>query len=120
MEKILTDIVKEKGISKIIMDYKKQFDNITFCSCCNEKFENLFYNIKGIVYNNENLCFNCKVENLEMLPIETSYETFEKIFGTMKEYKMGRHPVWRRSKRYKPYDDYFMYIEDRLEDTDEE
>ena len=90
----LTKIVKEAGISKIILDYKKQFENITFCSCCNEKFEiglsNVyeFYNIKHWK-NNDNFCFHCKVKFIESMPIDTNYETFEKIFGRMKKYKMG-------------------------------
>lgn len=127
MEKILTDIVKEKGISKIIMEYKKEFDNITFCSSCNKKFENEFYRIKknSKIFNG-NCCFHCKEKVLEAFftanhwTRETNYDDFKKIFGRMKKYKMGRHLIWRRvkKKKYNPSQDYYKYIDDHLDDTD--
>jgi len=101
MEKILTDIVKEKGISKIILDYKKQFDNITFCSSCSCPFScknyssefytpNIFKQNKFIKEHRGNFCRDCYYW------YENYFINTEEEILTFERYRLGRHGIYRK------------------------
>ena len=98
MEKILTDIVKEKGISKIIMDYKKEFENLMFCNMCNCEYDDIYDDIwicadeAHANYSNHKIgvsfCGDCLMAGYEVYHDEwkAGYD----------RYRLGRHGVYRK------------------------
>lgn len=97
MEKILTDIVKEKGISKIIMEYKKQFDNITFCSCCKSRYDDLIIPDEKL-YSLSQLSYPAEFFHDEQDTGETfcRYCIKPDEFPCYERYRIGRHGVYRK------------------------
>jgi hypothetical protein len=88
IENDLTAIVKESGISKIILQYKSELEDISNCSECGFKYKNRFWK------NNESgktFCLSC---------INDFFDIYYEIDENYTQYSSGRHSIYRDVNKF--------------------
>jgi len=99
IEDDITTIVKERGISKLILRYKSELETISYCKGCGFKYNNRFWKYKKT---GNTFCLRCMLN-------KTSRETYIKANNgdenwddaLFDQYCSGRSGIYRDVNKFK-------------------
>jgi len=92
IENDITAIVKESGISQIILKYKSELESISYCNRCGFKYVNRFWKHKETC---KTFCGGCAADEVE--DSTTFRSDFLECFD---QYCSGRHGIYRDVNKF--------------------
>ena len=96
IEDDITAIVKESGISKIILQYKSELEDISNCSRCGFKYSNRFWKYYDT---GKTFCLRCMLDkSSEEIKATAGDEVLVPLFA---QYSSGRHGIYRDVNKFK-------------------